>query len=84
MLINPTTGGGYTSSPFLDGSGNPITVGGVAVSGVQTGGTGTITNISAGGNNFWLTDTSNGTQTSGAEQAEGASTGHRVTWSQLR
>ena len=84
MLINPTTGGGYTSSPFLDGSGNPITVGGVAVSGVQTGGTGTITNISAGGNNFWLTDTSNGTQTSGAEQAEGVSTGHRVTWSQLR
>ena len=86
VLIDPATGGGFSSSPFLDVNGNPMTYGanGIAVSGVQTNGTGSITNISAGGQNFWLTDTSNGTPVTGGEQAVAAVAGHRVTWSQLR
>jgi len=86
VLIDPATGGGFTSSPFLDSNGNPLTVGAnnTPVSGVQTNGTGSITNISAGGQNFWLTDTSNGTPTTGGEQAVAAVAGHRVTWSELR
>ncbi|HYA65306.1 MAG TPA: pilus assembly protein PilY, partial [Burkholderiaceae bacterium] len=84
VLIDPATGGGFSSSPFLDTNGNPMTIAGVAVSGVQTNGTGSITNISAGGQNFWLTDTSNGTPVTGGEQAVAAVAGHRVTWSELR
>jgi type IV pilus assembly protein PilY1 len=84
LLINPVTGGSFTTSAFLDGSGNPITSGGLPVTGIQTNGTGSITNITVGNQNFWLTDTSNGTPTTGGEQAAATAAGHRVTWSELR
>jgi len=85
MLINPTTGGPFTSSAFLDVNGNPMTAGTTAVVvGLQTNGTGSISNISNNGQNFWLTDTSNGTPITGGEQAAAGTSGHRVTWSELR
>jgi len=84
LLIDPATGAEFSTSPFLSTSGSPMTYGSAPVSGVQTNGTGSITNISAGGQNFFLTDTSNGTPVTGGEQAVATVTGHRVTWSQLR
>ena len=85
MLIDPATGGPFKTSAFLDVNGNPMTAGtGSVVVGLQTNGTGSITNITNNGQNFWLTDTSNGTPITGGEQAAGGTTGHRVTWTELR
>jgi len=84
LLIDPATGAEFSTSPFLTTTGSPMVYGSSPVSGVQTNGTGSITNISAGGQNFFLTDTSNGTPVTGGEQAVATVTGHRVTWSQLR
>ena len=84
LLIDPATGAEFSSSPFLTTNGSPMNYGSSPVSGVQTNGTGSITNISAGGQNFYLTDTSNGSPVTGGEQAVATVTGHRVTWSQLR
>jgi type IV pilus assembly protein PilY1 len=84
MFINPATGGPFTTSPFLGSNGQPMTVGGLPVSGMQTNGTGSITNIDVGSSHFWVTDTSNGQPVTGAEQAPPSGTGHRVTWSELR
>jgi len=84
MFINPATGGAFTTSPFLGSNGQPMTVGGLPVSGMQTNGTGSITNIDVGSSHFWVTDTSNGQPVTGAEQAPPSGTGHRVTWTELR
>ena len=84
MLIDPVTGGPFASSAFLDLNGNPMVSGASPVVGLQTNGTGSITNISNNGQNFWLTDTSNGTPITGGEQAVAGTVGHRVTWSELR
>jgi type IV pilus assembly protein PilY1 len=84
MFINPTTGGAFSTSPFIDSNGNPITSGGVPISGMLTNGTGSITNISSGSQHFWVTDTSNGQATTGGEQAPPVGAGHRVTWTELR
>jgi len=89
MFINPTSGGAFPSSPFLNGSGTPLTMLGAngastPVSGVSVNATGSITNISVNSQNFWLTDTNNGTPAMGGEQAQASMSGHRVTWEELR
>ena len=95
IFISPSSGGAFPTSPFLNGTGGPLTMSGgttsngssatgTPVSGVSVNGTGSITNVSASGQYFWLTDTSNGTPAIGGERAVAAGTGHRVTWSELR
>ncbi len=85
MLINPVTGGSFTTSAFLNSNGTPMmSSGGAPVTGLQTNGTGSITNITSNGQNFWLSDTSNGSPTTGGEQPAALASGHRVTWSELR
>jgi Tfp pilus tip-associated adhesin PilY1 len=49
MMINPTTGGGFASSAFLDSSGNPMTANGSPVAGMLTNGTGSVTNLTGAG-----------------------------------
>jgi len=89
IFISPSSGGAFPTSPFVNGSGAPLTMVGVngasaPVSGVSVNGTGSITNVSASGQYFWLTDTSNGTPAMGGERAVAAVSGHRVTWTELR
>jgi Tfp pilus tip-associated adhesin PilY1 len=84
VFINPATGGAFPTSPFLGSDGNPMTTGGLPVSGILTNGTGSITNISAGSQHFFVTDTSGGQATTGGEQAPPVGAGHRLTWTQLR
>ena len=65
-MINPTTGGGFASSAFLDSSGNPMTVNGAPVAGMLTNGTGSVTNITSGSPNPNPPNPNNNTSTCGS------------------
>ncbi len=85
MFINPSTGGSFKTSSFLDVNGNPmVTSGGQVMTGEQTGGTGSISTVTAGSTSFFLTDTSGGSLFTGAMIGQPTGTGHRITWTQLR
>ena len=100
MALNPQDGGAFAStsngsttqvSAFLDrSSGMPMTWNSLAVSGLQTGGVGSVFTFRAGGGGatgpaFFGTATSNGGVTGqGLNTALNGVSGHRVTWTQLR
>jgi type IV pilus assembly protein PilY1 len=84
IMINPTTGGSFATSSFLGSNGSPMTVSGNPVAGMQLNATGSITNISAGGQSVGITQTVNNNPVAINEKAAPVGTGHRVTWTELR
>jgi type IV pilus assembly protein PilY1 len=82
IFINPVTGGTFSSAVILDSNGNPLASN---IVGIESGGTGSISEINTTGATFALTACQSGTTCKPTPvKAPNNYSGKRVTWSELR